>query len=834
LEVKNHILDERLPLNQNFEELKKTALNFIQKFGSSEWTNLNQSDPGVTILDQLCFAMTELGYCGEFPIEDLLTQSNGKINYDAQFYKPADILTTSPVTLDDYRKIIVDNFEEVINVLILPVAKRAQLGNLYDVYLSIDPYAFVGRKPGEKIDQIIHDVCLRVYIFLNSHRNVGEYFNLPQSFERERYILEGEIEIDAKDNFEIRVIELHSLLKEYIFSNVKQYGYEKLKQEGVKTNDLFNGPKMKNGWVHEDGLSAKRDKVNSLEIERMVTEMEGVVNHSNFNFLLMDEYRVAVPENRLNSISVPHHKLIRFEIIKSINEGYLKFYFKGLNLKDAFYPGKEMKSYLGVKIQDKLIELYEVSSVQLYPGLPKGEYREIDDYYSIQNTFPELYAVGLHAKKENASDFQKAQSRQLMGYLSLFDQVLANQFAQLGNLANLFTFKNSVAEDPLEKDMLNLNEIDRDKYFLKYPVEYLSFSPTYYFQSLYEVPNIRPILKHVESFAHKDEDHLSNQKEKESWQTYIKDPFNPYIKGLKEFMEDDRINIQRRNEILDHLLARHGESPMTIDAFVEGSEYTGNSQKDKVIYKSLYLQNLGFISYYRKKGYNIIGSSPIKTFKKSAIEKKLKRIVKINFTSDSHFNSPQIDKLHRLKEEDFINYSAIELKLNLLLGLSVQYLNFIKNGGNKEIEATVMDQQLRQAIWLLQARKGMIMFEANLLLRYAEFQEDSTVPSEDSTGVTKRILNFEELLGFPFGVQGAESIKKIMDSFQWRNKNDEVIWSDGDEFPDVFFFFPDYLPQFSTVAFKRRVELFLNENLPININYRAVYLSSEELAELIP
>ena len=49
----DYILDESLPLDQDFNALKLEGLAYIQACSGSEWTNLNPSDAGVTILDQI-------------------------------------------------------------------------------------------------------------------------------------------------------------------------------------------------------------------------------------------------------------------------------------------------------------------------------------------------------------------------------------------------------------------------------------------------------------------------------------------------------------------------------------------------------------------------------------------------------------------------------------------------------------------------------------------------------------------------------------------------------------------------------------------------------------
>ena len=90
-----HIEAYPLPLNQNFNSLIAEGFSYIQQISGNNWTNLNPSDPGVTILEQVCYALTELGYCSDFPIEDILSEEHRRLEIDNQFYLPQDIFTTS-------------------------------------------------------------------------------------------------------------------------------------------------------------------------------------------------------------------------------------------------------------------------------------------------------------------------------------------------------------------------------------------------------------------------------------------------------------------------------------------------------------------------------------------------------------------------------------------------------------------------------------------------------------------------------------------------------------------------------------------------------------------
>ncbi|SIO07583.1 hypothetical protein [Algoriphagus halophilus] len=98
--------------SMDYELLRTEAIGYIQRIGGKIWTDFNSHDPGVTILEVLCFAITDLGYRSNFPIEDLLAEENGSLKN--QFFTPSQILPSTPVTINDYRKLLMD--VEVVDV----------------------------------------------------------------------------------------------------------------------------------------------------------------------------------------------------------------------------------------------------------------------------------------------------------------------------------------------------------------------------------------------------------------------------------------------------------------------------------------------------------------------------------------------------------------------------------------------------------------------------------------------------------------------------------------------------------------------------------------------
>ena len=100
--------NRQLPSSQDYEFLRKQGLQYIEKLSHNIWTDYNTHDPGVTILEALCYAITELGYRCGFDIKDLLTPANGNISDNQTFYTAKKILTINPLTINDYRKLLVD------------------------------------------------------------------------------------------------------------------------------------------------------------------------------------------------------------------------------------------------------------------------------------------------------------------------------------------------------------------------------------------------------------------------------------------------------------------------------------------------------------------------------------------------------------------------------------------------------------------------------------------------------------------------------------------------------------------------------------------------------
>jgi len=104
--------DPSITDSSNYELLRKKGLEYIEELGSAIWTDYNIHDPGITMLELLCYAITDLGYRSSINIKDLLAEPVSKIPKQDPgrqgFFTAREILTVNPWTNADYRKLLID------------------------------------------------------------------------------------------------------------------------------------------------------------------------------------------------------------------------------------------------------------------------------------------------------------------------------------------------------------------------------------------------------------------------------------------------------------------------------------------------------------------------------------------------------------------------------------------------------------------------------------------------------------------------------------------------------------------------------------------------------
>ena len=570
-EVRPHYLD--------YEALRKEGLQYIENLCSNLWTDYNEHDPGITILESLCYALTELGYRVDFPIEDLLANTNGNTTTDQAFFSARTILTSSPLTVLDYRKLLVDlvgvhnawvftgqeNRKEtdpprVVNEVPLYADCKKDalstfktdhpiyLSGLYSVLIDLEqddqygdlnighidlwnptstilingqpkfkageivmtmelpyvgaikdsfikaasdplhisnvvislentlwkatittdtpdaPVSFIIsinlQPPGKKIEladlqdffsknftaQIftqyksktdkISEILLKVRQTLMANRNLAEDFVSIETVKDEDIAICCDIDVRPDADIEQVEAQVFYLIENYFDPTVNFYLLQELIAKGLETEEIFNGPRLQHGFIIDKELSDTqlRSKIHSSDLISMIMDIDGVLAVRNFLMTKYDDQGKPVSGQTgikwCMSISENHKPVL------AVSRSKIVFY---KNDFPILASNPEISDTL--KLLKATQERPKLTGQQNDLEIPTGTYRPLEEYYSIQNDFPQTYGIGPAGLAGNAPDLRKAQAHQLKAYLLFYDQLLADFFSQLRQAQNLFSLK---------------------------------------------------------------------------------------------------------------------------------------------------------------------------------------------------------------------------------------------------------------------------------------------------------------------------------------------------------------------------------------------------------
>jgi hypothetical protein len=289
----------------------------------------------------------------------------------------------------------------------------------------------------------------------------------------------------------------------------------------------------------------------------------------------------TAPENKWVLDVVPGRKpTLSIDFLEDTNY-FLKFYKRNLPV----YPSV-------TQVLEKLHGLYEAFPEKPAPGtlndleIPLGKFRNPGDYFSLQNDFPALYGLSETGLSTTASPKRRAQAAQLKAYLLFYDQLMANYFAQLSHLKELFS------TDP---------DIKR----------------TYFYQV-------------VDSFA--------------DYQKIYGPTGSDILTTLETKTDDQSLHTERRNRFLDHLIARFAERFTDFARVVHAA--LGATPGMIARYKCNFLANYPALSSERALAYNYALNNDSDLWDSpnvSGLERRLAKLLGItNFTrrnlSDFNFN----------------------------------------------------------------------------------------------------------------------------------------------------------------------------------------------------
>jgi len=410
-----------------FAALKAKGVALAQQLSGNVWSDYNAHDPGITILEQLCYAITELTFHADFDVADLLLNDDGVLDYRAQsLHRPEEIFPCRATTITDLRKVLLDEVKEIDNVW-LSVASAELTAEPVDEQTILGIYHAEVRRDQ---DCNLNDEGLveRVVRAFNHHRNLCEDLDSVTVLKDKKCTLHAKVEVDSRQHADDLLAELYFRCGEYISGNVPLSGYMAAVKEGVPLEQLFDGPLTRHGLFDLPAECAD-DEIVVPTLFSVINSIQGV-DHIKGLHLEVDGKKIyeVIPrrnDGHVMSLELPlYAAAVKVELFR--NGGALPFSIDAVR-----------KRYQEMNFRRDSMREVEQDFSALY-SLPKGVGRGLGSYTSIQQQFPAIYGVNrFGVSGESVEALSRA--RQLKSYLLMFEQLMANFSATSAQLDKLYS-----------------------------------------------------------------------------------------------------------------------------------------------------------------------------------------------------------------------------------------------------------------------------------------------------------------------------------------------------------------------------------------------------------
>lgn len=434
--------------SMDFADLLQQGIAACQALAGDVWTDFNAHDPGVTILEQLCYALTDLGYRSSYPVADMLAEQDldWQQRHTTLFPGPR-ILTCNPLTIDDYRKLIIDqalaegwpNFK---NVWLLPFDAHPQgLAGLYTAQFEVLDPAQDGSELAARIGQVYR-----------AHRNVGEdlHGEALQLALCSVYVT-ASVAIGAEADQNAVMAALLYQLQDALVPFIDTTGVGQALRQGVAPARIYDGPPLQGGLIADDLLQPPRTSVAPLEASAVMLAVPGVTGVTG---LQMQVNGVAVAAGA--TAAIPPGQVARLSPSVFALQAPLPFQLlrNGAPAQVDLATVQRLLARMLAALAPAPGPVGASDPEQAaYASLPKGRPMAIADYFSIQRQFPAIYGIGSYGvtlnQPQSAAEVAQrgarvAQARQLKAYLLFFEQILADALAQMAEAGRLFSIDPSV------------------------------------------------------------------------------------------------------------------------------------------------------------------------------------------------------------------------------------------------------------------------------------------------------------------------------------------------------------------------------------------------------
>lgn len=438
--------------NTEFALLVKKGTELIREYGSQTWTDYNIHDPGITILEYLCYTLCELDSLCLLPIEDLFAPNTDSLLEDVvrhigrktgtkiqllemppenvkerTFHEIDELLPGRALTFRDYRKLLID-FEGVKNAWIEKSQEsvgQVALKGLYQAHLALEEWA------DEKARNFILKEAREILL---ENRNLCEDLTNVCIMPELDVALDIEIELSTDSNPSMVLGTAAYLIDQYLSPEIPFYSLAEMQKKGISITDIFSGPLLNHGFILDEELDRFKpmSELHNSDVLQLLLSIKGIIGVTFAELQFVPDETLEKTEPQLSwGLRIPRNHTVRF----SPNHSCFRYQKNGRQF--ILEQAEVIQQFNLVKAQNAPRSFDRKQIVPAYPG---GENRNFAKYNSLQNHFPSNYGIGQAGLSKTVSPLRQAQAKQLKAYLLLFEQFMADYRCQLANVGKLFSF----------------------------------------------------------------------------------------------------------------------------------------------------------------------------------------------------------------------------------------------------------------------------------------------------------------------------------------------------------------------------------------------------------
>ncbi|MFY7672184.1 hypothetical protein ACOSP6_13955 [Tenacibaculum sp. MEBiC06402] len=587
----------------DFHFLRTEGIAYLEQLGGKLWTDFNSHDPGITILEMLCYAITDLGMRIDIPLENLLASKDPKKAIQTQFYKASEIFPSKPVNELDYRKLFIDlqgvkncwlrKFDKTVYVDCKnSLLSYAQFNNIPDEFQKDFKlkglYTLLVDFEDKVNEAAVIDKIKKIY---HSNRNLCEDLIEIKQVESQPIAVCANIDVFSEVDEEWVYANILYQIENYLSPSLQFYSLEGMQDKGYTTDEIFEGPVLSNGFIDTEELkdAELRTEVRLSDIMKIIMNVEGVKLIKDISVGFCDD--TILQENKwVVCIDKDKKPVLCTKSAFNFTKGFLPL---NLNLDRV----AEYKT----QIKEDAIAAQEISQEDLILDLPKGVALESEEYTTIQNDFPDAYGIGQEGLGIHVTNTRRAKAKQLKGYLTFFDQILATYFKHLSEVSTL----------------LSVSGTETRSFFTQ------------------AIKDIKDFDDLVSEYPQSNDDELTELL-------------------LSQFDN----NIERRNSILDHLIARFAER-FGEYTFLMKALYGSATDEIVLANKEAFLKDYKVISSHRGLAFNYFNQPKAKlwdTLNISGFQKRIARLMGITNEKRRHLTDSNVEVYDLINSDNELVY----------------------------------------------------------------------------------------------------------------------------------------------------------------------------------